>query len=99
MLHGDFMAGHNKTKTAPFRLLVSLLYGRYEWVERLDTGVVRLHTGPATQTLRLRSARLWEYLYWLEKIKLVERIEKEPKRGTVIVHLSLPTVYREVAGE
>lgn len=87
------MAGTNKTKTAPFRLLVSLLYGRYEWVERVDVGVVRLYTGPATQTLRVRSARLWEYLYWLEKLKLIDRVVKEQKRGTVLIYLKQPGVF------
>lgn len=84
------MAGHGKTRTTPFRILAYFLYGKYDWIEHINYGKIRVHTGPATRTLRMRSADFWTYLYWLETYKLIGKVEKEQKRGAVIIHLKLP---------
>lgn len=89
------MAGVGRTKTVPFRLLTYFLYGRYDWIEYCEMGVIRVKTGPASRALRVSSADLWEYLYWLETSKLVESVRKEHKRGTVLINLYLPTAFED----
>lgn len=81
------MAGYNKTRTAPFRLLVYFLYGKQDWIEDVGSGIIRVKTGPASRLLRVSSADFWSHLYWLETAGLVVKIQKEKKRGTVLVHL------------
>lgn len=90
------MAGYNKTRTTPFRILAYLLYGKYDWITRPSAGVVKLATGPASRSLRIRSADFWEHLYWLEQQCLVEKVEKLQKRGTVTIRLSLPLAYDQL---
>lgn len=87
------MSGINKTRTTPFRLLVYFLYGKYEWIEYVASGVIRVYTGPATRALRVRSADFWTYLYWLEEQGLVITVEKEQKKGTVLIGLKIPKAY------
>lgn len=93
---GNLVAGHNKTKTVPFRLLTYFLYGKFEWIDTIAPGVVRISTGAAARALRVRNADLWEYLYWLEQMKLVKKVSKEKKRGTVILHLIEPHVFEDM---
>lgn len=89
------VSGTNKTRTTPFRLLAYFLYGRYDWIEQVSPGVIRIQTGPAARTLRVRSADFWQYLYWLETSKLVESIDKEQKRGSVLVRIKVPTALAD----
>lgn len=85
----------SKTRTTPFRLLTYFLYGKYEWIEYVSPGVIRILTGPAARTLRVRSADFWVYLYWLEQTKLVESIEKEQKKGAAIIRLRPPVAFSD----
>lgn len=85
----------NKTKTAPFRLLAYLLYGKYEWIETLSEGNVRIHTGDAARALRVNSADLWVYLYWLEQTKLISAVAKEKKKGTALITLRVPNAFKK----
>lgn len=91
------MAGTNKTRTTPFRILAYLLYGKFDWIEIISPGRVRIKTGPASRHLRLRNVKLWECLYWLEQSKLICKVEKHTSKGTVTIHLLPSEVFNDQA--
>ncbi len=77
-----------KDRLVPYKILAYLLYsGPRPWLEPLGGGRVRLRTGDASRHFRLKSSVLWEALYWLEKHKMLQGVQKERKRGTVILVL------------
>lgn len=85
-----------KTKTTPYRILAQLLYGRHEWIENLGQGRIRLHTSKAARSVRVASADLWTYLYWLRDCQLLQEVEKESKRGTALITLRLPLSFTQL---
>lgn len=51
---------HARNKLGPYRLLVMLMYGKYEFV---DGGTLR--TGPMARLLRIPNSRVKEYMEFL----------------------------------
>lgn len=86
------MAGYNKTKTTPFRLLAYLLYGTQEWIEVTAPGKVRIQTGPASRALRTSTARLWEQLFWIDKMGLAT-VDKARTRGVAEITIHMPRAH------
>lgn len=83
-----------RERLIPYRILTYLLYAdeaEHSWLERINDGEIRVTTGEAARSLRLKNANLWQALYWLETNKLVVSVKKEQKRGTAIVCLLPPT--------
>jgi hypothetical protein len=78
-----------KDRLVPYKILTYLLYSEdtREWIDVLGNNQVRIRTGSAAKFFRLKNSLLWDALYWLEKYKLVESIEKEKKRGSAIITL------------
>lgn len=83
-----------RERLLPYRLLAYLLYGsdrEFDWLEQLDSGKVRIITGDCARSLRMKNVKLWESLRWLRDNKLIDKLEKEDKRGSVLVYLRTPT--------
>lgn len=79
--------------TIPFRLLKSLLFTtphEAEWIDTLQDGTLRVYTPEACRDLKIDSAILWKYLYWLEEHDYISSVSKEKKKGTAIVRLRIP---------
>lgn len=77
-----------KDRLVPYKILGYLLYTEDKlWLETLGNGRVRLITGEAARFFRLKTSLLWEALYWLEKFKLITSVEKERKKGSVLITL------------
>jgi len=83
-----------RERLIPYRILAYMLYaapGDIEWLESVSEDEVRITTGDAARDLRMKNTNLWDALYWLEENKLVKKVKKEKKRGTVVVTLKQPT--------
>jgi hypothetical protein len=90
---------HSRERLIPYRLLAYLLYAEdAPWIAPVGKRTVRLFTGDAARTLKLKVSLLWEALYWLKKAGLVESVAKEEKRGMALIVLKAPT-KREVPSE
>lgn len=77
-----------KDRLLPYKVLGYLLYAEDRpWLVNKKDSTVRLITGDAARFFRLRTAQLWEALYWLEQFKLIAKVEKERKKGSAIIHL------------
>ncbi len=83
-----------RNRLIPYRILVYTLYTPEEsvpWLERISEDEVRLITGPASRVLRMKISALREAIYWLLDQKLVEEVNPERKRGTLLIKLKKPT--------
>lgn len=88
-----------RQRLLPYRVLAYLLYAKERtWVSTVQAGQVRIITGAAARFFRMKITVLWETLYWLEKNKLIISVEKERKRGSVIINLKSPEVFAHGEG-
>ncbi len=53
-------------KSNPFRLLVWLLYGTYDWIALSEAGLVTFRTGPCAKVLHVTNSRLHDYIQDLQ---------------------------------
>lgn len=82
-----------KQYVLPDRILRNLLFTtpyEAEWIDVLEDNQVRIYTPEACRDLRMDSAILWKYLYWLVEHGYLESVNKEQKRGTAIIKLKVP---------
>ena len=93
-----------RERLVPYRILAYMLYAptaSTEWLSSAGTDKVRVSTGEASRSLRMRNAQLWEALYWLRDNQLIVDVEKERKRGSAIITLLQPSNIKivELLGE
>lgn len=78
-----------KAPLIPYKVLTTLLYGRFGWLERHPGGLLTAPTAPLVQALGLRRApRLHGALEWLQVAGLVESYRWY--RGSVAVRVAAP---------
>ena len=83
-----------RQRLIPYRILAYLLYApenAVEWLSEAGESKVRVSTGDAARAFKLRNKAFWDALYWLEDNKLLAKVAKERKRGSVIITLVPPT--------
>lgn len=74
-------------RTLPYRLLVTLLYGKMKWLARSDYNVTA-PTARLSSHLKTRAGRLRQYVYDLEDMGLVRSAKFNP--NWVQVQLRVP---------
>lgn len=84
-----------KRKHAPFRIIAALLYSEDPAciLERQDEGVMVINTAALQRELRVTCDRFYEYMEYLENIKLLTILEKGYGRMVLRVCVPVGMVY------
>lgn len=77
----------------PYKLLVTMLYGKHKWIER-DGPTVRLPVPRLANHMRIRAGRLREYTYLLEDWGVVASVRWNPYWVTITLLAPEGAEYR-----
>jgi hypothetical protein len=75
-----------KYKLVPYKILVMLMYGQGDWIQRLPNGQILAQTGPMSRKCTVTNRRLHGYLRTLAESGYLTSYSY-PTRGQILVTL------------
>lgn len=72
-------------KANPYKLMMLLWYGHYDWANWRPGRKVYIRTGPCARLMRVSSSRLREYLEWLADHRFISELETDHGKARFIM--------------
>lgn len=86
------LGGPKQRRLTPFKVLVFILYGRFDCLEWISPTVVKISLGPFSRLLGLKNYRTRDYLVYLAESGYIENLELS--YGKAVCRVALPTPLR-----
>jgi hypothetical protein len=82
-----------RNRTSPYKLLSALLYNTKLDKSVLEPGRVKFSSGDTARVLGISNSRLIDAVEWLKLNGIFTKVDY-PLRGTIIVSIALPDVFK-----
>lgn len=86
--------GPRQRKLTPFKVLVFILYGEFDFIEWESPTLCKLSLGPLSRALGLPNYRLRDYLLYLAEYGYLQNLELS--YGRAVCRITLPKPLRGI---